>query len=49
VAARVAWRTGADTPPWRDRGMGVELLDVGEELQELLRRTVTEQVHRFTL
>jgi Tfp pilus assembly protein PilZ len=31
VAARVAWRTGADTPPWRDRGMGVELLDVGAD------------------
>jgi hypothetical protein len=49
VSARVAWRTGADTPPWRDRGMGVELLEVGEDVRELLRRTVAEQVHRFTL
>ena len=49
VSGRVAWRTGADTPPWRDRGMGVELLAVGEELRELLRRTVETQVNRFTL
>jgi Tfp pilus assembly protein PilZ len=49
VSARVAWCTGADTPPWRDRGMGVELIDVGEDVQELLRQTVAEQVHRFTL
>lgn len=49
VTARVAWRTGADTPPWRDRGMGVELVDVGEDVQEVLRQTVAEQVHRFKL
>jgi hypothetical protein len=49
VSARVAWRTGADTPPWRDRGMGVELIEVGDELRELLQRTVAEQLHRFTL
>jgi hypothetical protein len=49
VSARVAWRTSADTPPWRDRGMGVELVDVGEDVRELLSRTVAEQVHRFTL
>jgi hypothetical protein len=49
VSARVAWRTDAETPPWRDRGMGVELLDVAEDVQDLLRRTVAEQVRRFSL
>jgi hypothetical protein len=49
VSARVAWRTGADTPPWRDRGMGVELSEIDEDVQELLRRTVAEQVERFKL
>ena len=49
VSARVAWRTGADTPPWRDRGMGVELVDVAEDVRELLGRTVAEQVDRFKL
>jgi hypothetical protein len=29
--------------------MGVELVDVGEDVRELLSRTVAEQVHRFTL
>jgi Tfp pilus assembly protein PilZ len=49
VSARVVWCTGADTPPWRDRGMGVELLDVAADVQEVLRRTVAEQVRRFEL
>jgi hypothetical protein len=49
TSARVVWCTGADTPPWRDRGMGVELLDVPADVQELLRRTVAEQVRRFEL
>jgi hypothetical protein len=49
VGARVAWRTGADTPPWRDRGMGVELVDVDEAVRELLRRTVAAHAHRFHL
>jgi hypothetical protein len=49
VSARVAWRTGADTPPWRDRGMGVELTEVPEEVRDLLRRTVTAQVDRYKL
>jgi PilZ domain len=49
VGARVAWRTGPQTPPWRDRGMGVELFDASEELRELLHRTVAAQVHRFRL
>lgn len=49
VSARVAWRTGADTPPWRDGGMGVELIDVDETERELLRRTVAARVHRFKL
>jgi uncharacterized protein (TIGR02266 family) len=49
VSARVAWRTSAETPPWRDRGMGVELLEVPEELRDLLRRTVTAQVDRYKL
>lgn len=49
VEARVAWRTGANTPPWRDRGMGLELLDVAPEVHALLERTVADQVHRFRL
>lgn len=49
VSARVAWRTGADTPPWRDRGMGVELLEVPDDVHELLRRTVAGQVDRYKL
>jgi uncharacterized protein (TIGR02266 family) len=49
VSARVAWRSGADTPPWRDRGMGVELIDLHETERELLRRTVAAHVHRFRL
>ncbi len=49
VSARVAWRTSADTPPWRDRGMGVELLEVPDEVRELLRRTVAAQVNRYEL
>jgi uncharacterized protein (TIGR02266 family) len=49
VSARVAWRTGADTPPWRDRGMGVELVDVPDDVRERLRQTVAAQVDRFTL
>lgn len=49
VSARVAWRTGADTPPWRDRGMGVELLEVPDDLRDLLTRTVMAQVDRFKL
>ena len=49
VSARVAWRTGADTPPWRDQGMGVELIDADDVVHELLRRTVAAHVHRFTL
>ena len=49
VSARVAWRTGADTPPWRDRGMGVELLEVPDEVRDLLRRTVAAQVDRYEL
>jgi uncharacterized protein (TIGR02266 family) len=49
VTARVAWRTGADTPPWRDRGMGVALTEADETVRELLRRTVAAHVHRFRL
>jgi hypothetical protein len=49
VSARVAWHTGPSTPPWRDRGMGVELVALDENTRALLRRTVAEQVHRFRL
>ena len=49
LSGRVVWRTGANTAPWREPGMGVELVDVEPEVQDLLRRTVDEQVHRFKL
>jgi Tfp pilus assembly protein PilZ len=49
VAGRVAWRTDQSTPPWRDRGMGIELVEPNEALRERLGRCVAAQVHRFRL
>lgn len=49
VTARVAWRTGPASPPWCDRGMGVEFVGTGSDTRTLLRRFVAEQVHRFRL
>jgi hypothetical protein len=49
VAARVAWRTGANAPAWRDRGMGVEFVGPDDGLRERLRRFVAEQTRRFRI
>lgn len=49
VSARVAWRTGMSAPAWRDRGMGVEFVDLDDGVRELLGRFVAEQMSRFRI
>jgi hypothetical protein len=49
VEARVAWRTGASSPAWCDRGAGAEFLRADDATRALIRRYVAEQVHRFRL
>jgi hypothetical protein len=49
LSARVAWCTGASSPPWCDRGMGVEFLPADDATRALLRRSVAEKFHRFRL
>ena len=49
LPARVAWRTGPNSPSWRDRGMGVafERIDLG--VLDLLRQEMQHALDRFRL
>jgi hypothetical protein len=49
VSARVAWRTGTNAPAWRDRGMGVEFVDLDDGVRDVLGRFITEQMRRFRI
>ena len=49
VSARVCWRSGPNTPSWRDRGMGVSFEAIDPETLVLVRRQVECELDRFRI
>jgi PilZ domain len=49
LPARVAWRSGAHTPPWRDRGMGLEFEALDADTAVLVREQVDRALGRFRI
>jgi hypothetical protein len=49
LPARVAWRSGPQSPNWRDRGMGVSFERVELGVLDLLRQELQRALDRFRL
>jgi hypothetical protein len=49
LPARVAWRSGPDSPSWCDRGMGVSFERVELGVLDLLRQEMQRALDRFRL
>ncbi len=47
--ARVAWRSGPESPSWRDRGMGIQFDRVELATLDLIRRQMVRSLDRFQL
>ena len=49
LPARVAWRSGPNSPSWRDRGMGVAFERIELGVLDLLRQEMQRALERFRL
>jgi hypothetical protein len=49
LGARVAWRTGADSPSWCNRGMGIQFERLEFATLDLLRQQMVRSLDRFRL
>jgi PilZ domain-containing protein len=49
LSVRVAWRTGPDSPSWRDRGMGIQFDRVELATLDLIRQQMVRSLDRFQL
>ena len=47
--ARVAWRSGPDSPSWRDRGMGIQFDRVELATLDLIRQQMVRSLDHFQL
>lgn len=47
--ARVAWRSGPDSPSWRDCGMGIQFARVELATLDLMRQQMVRSIDRFRI